>query len=154
MEVGAGHSASTPPATVTLVRLRCMRLAIHLRASRTSTVAMWELILAQSLALLMSPRIQAVQNGRSGWGISIQCSVRWAPTKVDSITITASTGQRLTNPFDPIAREEFVHRFYQFVDPLDGYDSNAGTRSNVQTLSVDTVDPAVIHIDWTVNGQY
>jgi len=59
----------------------------------------------------------------------------------------------LGNPFDPIAREEFVHRFYQFVDPLDGYDSNAGTRSNVQTLSVDTVDPAVIHIDWTVNGQ-
>jgi IgA Peptidase M64/FG-GAP-like repeat len=59
----------------------------------------------------------------------------------------------LDRPFDPIAREEFVHRFYDFVDPLDGYDSNLGTRSNVQSLKVDVIDPEVIHVDWNVNGQ-
>jgi Ca2+-binding RTX toxin-like protein len=59
----------------------------------------------------------------------------------------------LDRPFDPIAREEFVHKFYEFVDPLDGYDDNAGTKFNVQTLSVDVIDPAVISVDWTVDGQ-
>jgi Ca2+-binding RTX toxin-like protein len=59
----------------------------------------------------------------------------------------------LGQPFDPIAREEFILGFYELVDPLDGYDDNAGTRHDVQSLSVDAIDPAVIHIDWTVNGQ-
>src|SRR5205085_12068539 len=56
-------------------------------------------------------------------------------------------------PFDPIAREEFIHNFYRFVDPLDGYDDNVGTKSNVQTLNVHVIDPNVILVDWTVNGQ-
>jgi Ca2+-binding RTX toxin-like protein len=59
----------------------------------------------------------------------------------------------LGQPFDPIAREEFILGFYELVDPLDGYDDIAGTRHDVQSLSVDAIDPAVIHIDWTVNGQ-
>jgi Ca2+-binding RTX toxin-like protein len=59
----------------------------------------------------------------------------------------------LEQPFDPIAREEFILSFYELVDPLDGYDDNAGTRYGVQSLSVDTIDPAVIDVDWTVNGQ-
>ena len=59
----------------------------------------------------------------------------------------------LGQPFDPIAREEFILDFYDLVDPLDGYDDNAGTRYDVQSLSVDTIDPAVIDVDWTVNGK-
>ena len=59
----------------------------------------------------------------------------------------------LERPFDPIAREEFIHKFYQLVDPLDTYDNNVGTKVNVQSLSVDVIDPAVIRVDWTVNGQ-
>jgi hypothetical protein len=59
----------------------------------------------------------------------------------------------LDRPFDAIAREEFIHKFYQFVDPLDAYDSNTGTKFDVRTLSVTVIDPAVIRVDWTVNGQ-
>lgn len=59
----------------------------------------------------------------------------------------------LDRPFDPIAREEFVHKIYQFVDPIDGHDDNVGTKFNVQTLSVDVIDSALINVDWTVNGQ-
>ena len=59
----------------------------------------------------------------------------------------------LGQPFDPIAREAFVLGFYALVDPLDWYDDNVGTRHDVQSLSVDVIDPAVIRVDWTVNGQ-
>ena len=58
----------------------------------------------------------------------------------------------LDKPFDPIAREAFIHEFYKYVDPLDGYDDNAATRTNLHSLAVDTIDPAMIHVDWTVNG--
>jgi len=59
----------------------------------------------------------------------------------------------LGQPFDPIAQEAFVIGFYGYVDPLDSHDDNAGTRHDVQSLSVDVIDPAVIRVDWTVNGQ-
>ena len=59
----------------------------------------------------------------------------------------------LEQPFDAIAREAFVLGFYALVDPLDSYDDNVGTRHDVQSLSVDVIDPAVIRVDWTVNGQ-
>ena len=59
----------------------------------------------------------------------------------------------LDRPFDAIAREEFVHRFYALVNPLDGHDNNVGTKSNVQSLSVDVIDPSVIRVDWTVDNQ-
>ncbi|MGE0700289.1 MAG: M64 family metallopeptidase, partial [Hyphomicrobiaceae bacterium] len=58
----------------------------------------------------------------------------------------------LDRPFDPIAREAFIREFYALVDPLDGYDNNSGTRSNLHTVAVDTIDPAIILVDWTVNG--
>ncbi|MGH8429715.1 MAG: M64 family metallopeptidase, partial [Solimonas sp.] len=60
--------------------------------------------------------------------------------------------RNLDRPFDAIAREAFILQFYSFVDPLDGWDSNAGTRTNLLELNVDTLDPALIHVDWTVNG--
>ena len=60
--------------------------------------------------------------------------------------------QSLGQPFDPIAREAFIHEFYKYVDPLDGYDGNATTRTNLHSLAVDAIDPAIIHVDWTVNG--
>ena len=67
---------------------------------------------------------------------------------------TAESKMRsLGRPFDAIAREEFIHGFYALVDPLDGHDPNAGTRTELRSLSVDTIDPAVIQVDWTVNGQ-
>ena len=59
----------------------------------------------------------------------------------------------LEQPFDAIAREAFVLGFYGLVDPVNSYDDNVGTRYDVQSLSVDVIDPAVIHVDWTVNGQ-
>jgi hypothetical protein len=59
----------------------------------------------------------------------------------------------LGRPFDPIAREEFIHKFYKLVDPIDSYDNNVGTIFNVEALHVEVIDPAVIDVDWTVNGQ-
>jgi Ca2+-binding RTX toxin-like protein len=59
----------------------------------------------------------------------------------------------LNQPFDAIAREQFIRRFYEFVDPLDGYTDNTTAKLNPTSLSVDVIDPAIIAVDWRVGNR-
>jgi Ca2+-binding RTX toxin-like protein len=65
----------------------------------------------------------------------------------------ASRMRVLNAPFDPIARERFVLTFYTLVDPLDAWTDNIGTKFNLSSVSVDVIDPTIISIDWTIDGQ-
>lgn len=58
----------------------------------------------------------------------------------------------LNRPFDAVSREKLIQDIYRYVDPLDGYLSNSATLVDPEELWVDVVDPAVILVDWTVNG--
>src|SRR5207244_9362498 len=58
----------------------------------------------------------------------------------------------LGHPFDAIGREQFILHFYQLVHPLDAYLDNSATLHNQDEFWVKTIDPAVIHVDWTING--
>lgn len=60
----------------------------------------------------------------------------------------------LGNPFDPIAKEQFILGFYADVDPLDDWyqPGNTGVLVNPDTLWGDVIDPAVISSTWYVNG--
>jgi hypothetical protein len=59
----------------------------------------------------------------------------------------------LGQPFDAIAREQFIRKFYEFVDPLDGYTDPWSPHHNRSDFSVDTIDPTVIKVDWTLDGK-
>ena len=59
----------------------------------------------------------------------------------------------LGRPFDAVAREQFVLKFYEFVDPLDGYTDPWSPHHNRSDFSVDTIDPAVIKVDWILDGR-
>jgi len=58
----------------------------------------------------------------------------------------------ISQPFDAIGREQFVLDFYKLVHPLDAYLDNSATLHNQDEFWVDTIDPAVIHVDWTIDG--
>jgi hypothetical protein len=58
----------------------------------------------------------------------------------------------LGRPFDPIAREKIILDIYAIVDPLDAWLSNALPLNNPPELWVDTIDPAIIKLQWSVNG--
>ncbi|MGV6820087.1 MAG: M64 family metallopeptidase [Parvularcula sp.] len=60
----------------------------------------------------------------------------------------------LGNPFDPIAKEQFILDYYADVDPLDDWyqPGNTGKLINPDTLWGDVIDPAVISSQWYVNG--
>ena len=58
----------------------------------------------------------------------------------------------LGNPFDAVGRETFILEFYDLVDPLDAFLANTTTLEDQDELWVDTIDPDVILVDWTING--
>nr|WP_281381289.1 M64 family metallopeptidase [Microvirga lupini] len=59
----------------------------------------------------------------------------------------------LGRPFDAVAREQFILKFYEFVDPLDGYTDPWSVHHNPSDFYVDTIDPNVIKVDWTLDGR-
>jgi hypothetical protein len=58
----------------------------------------------------------------------------------------------LFRPFDAVSREKFITEFYQEVDPLDDWQENSVTLLDPTDVWVDTVDPAVINVEWLVDG--
>ena len=59
----------------------------------------------------------------------------------------------LGNPFDAIGRESIILSIYSQVDQLDSWLANGAALTDPEELWVDTVDPAVIGVEWLVNGQ-
>jgi Ca2+-binding RTX toxin-like protein len=60
--------------------------------------------------------------------------------------------QSSNQPFDAVGREQFILEFYELVDPLDAYLANSAALEDTDQLWVDTIDPGVILVDWTING--
>ena len=62
--------------------------------------------------------------------------------------------RNLDRAFDPVAKEQFILQFYQYVDPLDSYTTNNGSLvlSDPASLVVNPIDTDVIDVAWTVNG--
>jgi IgA Peptidase M64 len=58
----------------------------------------------------------------------------------------------LNRPFDAISREQFISRIYAEVDPLDGWLGNGTVLQDPTEIWVDTIDPAVIAVEWSLNG--
>ncbi len=58
----------------------------------------------------------------------------------------------LGTPFNAVCIEKIIRDIYAKVRPLDSYRPNGGTIYNPDGLWVDTVDPEVIQVAWSVNG--
>jgi len=58
----------------------------------------------------------------------------------------------LGTPFNAVSIEKIVRDIYAKVRPLDAYRPNAGTIYDPGGIWVDTVDPEVIQVGWSVNG--
>jgi hypothetical protein len=61
-------------------------------------------------------------------------------------------GNALDTSFNSVSREKMVMDIWRFVVPVDSTVPPAGAVSNPTTLTVNVVDPAVINVDWSVDG--
>ena len=58
----------------------------------------------------------------------------------------------LGQPLNAVGREQIILKIYEEVDPLDAFLDNASPLTNPAQLWVEEVDPAVIDVDWYVDG--
>ncbi len=61
-------------------------------------------------------------------------------------------GLDVNTSFNSVSREQIVFSIWRAVVPIDSTDPPAGEVMNPSTLRVNVIDPAVINVDWTVDG--
>jgi hypothetical protein len=61
-------------------------------------------------------------------------------------------GDNVNTSFNPPSREQMVMNIWRVVKPIDSTEPPAGAANNPAMLKVNVVDPAVINVDWTVDG--
>jgi hypothetical protein len=61
-------------------------------------------------------------------------------------------GTSTNTSFNSVSREQILFTIWRYVVPIDSVDPPAGAVANPGVLSVAVIDPAVISVDWTVDG--
>jgi hypothetical protein len=61
-------------------------------------------------------------------------------------------GDNVNTSFNAPSREQMVMNIWRVVKPIDSTEPPAGAATNPAMLKVNVVDPAVISVDWTVDG--
>lgn len=61
-------------------------------------------------------------------------------------------GMNLNTSFNSVSREQMIFSIWRAVVPIDSTEPPAGAVSGAMVLKVNVIDPAVINVDWTVNG--
>jgi hypothetical protein len=61
-------------------------------------------------------------------------------------------GTNVNTSFNSVSREQMIFTIWRYVVPIDSTVPPAGAVGNPATLTVNVIDPAVISVDWTVDG--
>ena len=61
-------------------------------------------------------------------------------------------GNNVNTSFNPVSREQMVMSIWRVVKPIDSTEPAAGAVTSPGMLKVNVIDPAVINVDWTVDG--
>lgn len=61
-------------------------------------------------------------------------------------------GEDVDTSFNSVSREQMIFSIWRAVKPIDSIEPPEGAANNPATLKVNVVDPAVINVDWTIDG--
>lgn len=67
-------------------------------------------------------------------------------------------GEKVDTSFNSVSREQIIFTIWRAMKPIDSTEPTAGTTAapaattNAGILKVNVVDPAVINVDWTIDG--
>jgi hypothetical protein len=74
---------------------------------------------------------------------------QYRPSKNSKMNMTS---QSSPTSFNAICREKIIHDIYNLVKPIDTMLANTGTVNDPDSVWVRVIDPAVLKVDWYVNG--
>jgi hypothetical protein len=76
----------------------------------------------------------------------------WRPS--DNSMMNSLFGTDLNTSFNPVSREKIVMDIWRVVEaPYDSVEPAEGPVTNPVALTVNVIDPEVINVDWSVDGQ-
>jgi len=62
-------------------------------------------------------------------------------------------GNNVNTSFNSVSREQIIFGIWRAVKPIDSVEPPEGAAANPAVLKVNVIDPAVINVDWTIDGQ-
>jgi hypothetical protein len=75
----------------------------------------------------------------------------WRPT--DNSMMNSLFGNNVNTSFNSVSREKMIMDIWRIIsNPWDSVVPPAGPVTNPTTLTVNVIDPAVISVDWSVDG--
>lgn len=91
-----------------------------------------------------------LQSTFSGSRYEAPSSGQYRPS--DNSMMNSLFGLSPDTAFNSVSREQMIFSIWQFLRPIDSTVPEAGDVSGAQTLQVNVIDPAVISVDWLVDG--
>ncbi len=70
----------------------------------------------------------------------------------DNSMMNSLFGDDPDTSFNPVSREKIIMDIWRIVKPVDSVEPAAGAVAAPTTLRVNVIDPAVISVDWSVDG--
>jgi hypothetical protein len=70
----------------------------------------------------------------------------------DNSLMNSLFGTNKNTSWNSVSREQVVMTIWRYVTPIDSTVPAAGAVTNPASLTVNVIDPAVINVDWTVDG--
>src|SRR5690606_912011 len=92
-----------------------------------------------------------LQSTWSGGRYESPTSGQYRPS--DNSMMNSLFGLNLDTSFNCISREQIIYTIWEHMTPIDETEPPAGAVNGATTLQVRVVDPAVIDVDWDVDGQ-
>ncbi len=62
-------------------------------------------------------------------------------------------GDNVNTSFNAVSREQMIFSIWRAIEPIDATDPPAGPADNPATLITHVIDPDVINVDWSVDGE-
>jgi hypothetical protein len=122
----------------------------------TTTGGKWDLWLGTTQKGLSVPDLGATGVQGTFQGSRYVDSGQYRPSS--NSMMNSLFGEKVDTSFNSVSREQIIFTIWRAVRPIDSTEPAAGTTaapttvSNPGTLVVNVVDPAVINVDWTVDG--
>jgi hypothetical protein len=117
----------------------------------TTTDGKWDLWLGTTQKGLKVPDMGATGMQGTWQGSRYVGSGQYRPSC--NSMMNSLFGNNVDTSFNSVSREQMIFSIWRAVTPIDSTEPPAGAVTNPTTLKVNVIDPAVINVDWTIDGQ-
>jgi len=121
---------------------------VNSTANNTTTAGKWDMWLGFNAT--DSTGMQMATNTGFSQGSRYCNAGQYRPS--DNSLMNSLFGTNKNTSWNAVSREQVVMTIWRYVVPIDSTNPPAGAVTNPGVLTVNVIDPAVINVDWTVDG--